>query len=156
MEIILGQNIKIKQVTVLAFSIVISAVFFSAALYSQNEYYFFISIAVVIFLLGVNWLYSKVYEVRINEVIICGNLYRTVIFDIRQFDSIVASKKWIPPFILFPFPSPPYFVFKLKNNKGYLFMDTSHKAFFSMFNIEKHIKNLNSKVDAVLTASGSQ
>ncbi len=151
MEVVLGENIKIKQVIVLAFSIMFSVAIFLATLNSRNVYYLLILITALAFFTGVNWLYSKVYEVRVKDTsIFCSNLYYTKIFETTQFDSIVTSKKWIQPFILFPFPSPPYFVFKIKDDKGFMFMDTSSKAFFSMFNMEKHIKNLNTKVNAVL------
>ena len=153
MEVVLGENIKTKQIVIMVFSILFSVSIFLVTLNSGNVYYLMIFIVALAFFTGVNWLYSNIYKIRVTDTaIFCCNLYHAKIFDIAQFDSIVASKKWIPPFILFPFPSPPYFVIKIINDKGYMFMDSSYKSFFSMFNNEKNLKDLNAKVNLVLTS----
>jgi len=150
MEIVFGQNIKVMQIIILAFCILFCIFAFSAALYSQDNDYFIISIAAFLLFTGINWLYSNVYEIRVNEtMIICSNLYHRKKFNIAQFDSITTSNKYIPPIIIFPFPSPPYFVFKIKNEQGFIFLDSSYKAFFSIFNVGKYLKDLNSKVNAI-------
>jgi hypothetical protein len=151
MSVNFKSNVKIKQVIYLLLGVLVTFGVLISGYYAHNYYYYLIAFFSVVFFIVINWYTSFVYDIYVtDEMIICVNLYTKKQMPSDDFHAIVPSRKWIFPLILFPFPCPPYFLFKLKDGRSYLFMDSSMQAFLSTFKVDEYVDKLNQKVKSVI------
>lgn len=113
--------------TIQCLLIILSALFFFSIfiLALFTGYGFVLALALFVFLLLLNLLISRIYNVRISHShIIVYNLYKCKSYDTGEFISVDTA-----------FVSPPYFSLKIKRGKKYLFLGPMvSREFYYYFN----------------------
>jgi len=130
---ILSKGTKGRQIAILTITIFFSIPIIIFFLFDESEYGRWLFMFSGLFVLTVNVLYSRLYNIRFDaRKIIIENLYKRKAIDENEFEKITTTDKLYLGFIPLPLPSPPYFVLQLKSGKRYTFLDMSYKALFSV------------------------
>lgn len=143
-----------RQVFLLIISILFDFILFVFYLVGVSKDIYLI-LAINVFLVYLNVINSFLYDVSINnEKIAIKNLY-------KKEEIIIGSEFYkIEKVGFFYFFvgvfSPPFYVFKLKDGRKYIFISNSFKAYFSLFTfgLYSYVGKLNEEVNEILSKGG--
>lgn len=134
---ILSESNKVKQLFFLSISVVFSLGVAVAYFVTENENYLYILLLFCLIAFVINWIVSRTFDISIEggKIHIDNLYYGNKIVDSSEFDSIQNVGYFIP--LIYPFVSPPYYQFKLKDGRKYIFYDLSYKAISFVFKRNK-------------------
>lgn len=132
---------RLKQLIVFISSSLLILVTLYLAFRHNTSAYWYLTIAIILIAIVLNFLVSKISDIKISktQIVIENFYYGNVVCQSKEFKGITT-----------PLISPPFYRLEIKNGKTFIFYVDSIQSFTSVFSKIKYADSMNDRIRNII------